>query len=194
MARNVCEFPNCNGEVFAACSCTNCSGNGPLLCHEHFVNGPCPLTQQSEVIEAEVLVEPIPQNSITNAVAVSDGLPTKQAFMAAVMPAAKKPNSFLLTVEEKAAIIAELQRLPLMKKGKTRAQYRLLERYCLADKENGGSLLLERLKETDKQEETDKREPRQFLNLDETYEELTKAHRDTLHGGTNMMWEALRTK
>jgi hypothetical protein len=60
---------------------------------------------QSHLIGAAVLMEAIPQNSITNVIAVSNGLPTKEAFMAAVMPAAKTAISFLLMAEDKAVII-----------------------------------------------------------------------------------------
>jgi hypothetical protein len=52
------------------------------------------LTQQTHVVEAEVLMEPIPQKSITIAVAVSNGLPRKQAFMAALKQAAKTQTLF----------------------------------------------------------------------------------------------------
>lgn len=92
--------------MLAACSFTSRRGNGPVLCHEHFINGPSQLAQQSHVIEAAVLMDAIPQNSITNAIAVSNGLPTKEEFMAAIMPAGKKAIFFLIIEEDKAAIIA----------------------------------------------------------------------------------------
>ena len=33
----------CQDEIFALWHCADCEGNGPLLCYEHFLNGPCPL-------------------------------------------------------------------------------------------------------------------------------------------------------
>ena len=102
----VCKYSNCTGEVFAACSFTSCRGKGPAFCHENFINGSSQSAQQSHVIGAAVLMKAILQNSITNVIAVSDRLATKEAFMSAVMPTAKKANFFLLMAEDKAAIIA----------------------------------------------------------------------------------------
>ena len=31
-----CEATGCHEDVFAACHCTNCNGNSPLLCFKHF--------------------------------------------------------------------------------------------------------------------------------------------------------------
>ena len=31
-----CEATGCHEDVFAACNCTNCNGNSPLLCFKHF--------------------------------------------------------------------------------------------------------------------------------------------------------------
>lgn len=39
-----CEFSDCNKAIFTSCHCDHCKGNGPILCFEHFENGPCPVT------------------------------------------------------------------------------------------------------------------------------------------------------
>ena len=110
----------CEDEVFASCHCENCEGNGPLLCYQHFVHGPCPL---------EELNKPKEESSL---------MPKKEDFLSEVIKESKN-NSFILLPETKAAIIDELKSAENVKSSKTRYQYRLLRRYKLirnGEKEN----------------------------------------------------------
>ena len=156
----------CDDEIFASCHCDNCEGNGPLLCYEHFLNGPCPLEQNKPKEDATLM-------------------PKKEEFLSEVSKVSKS-NSFILLPEEKAAIIDELRKAEILKTSKTRHQYRLLNRYKLI--QNGEEeQLVERKKDI---EETT--EPRKVLSIDESYEVLVEIHKQTMHGGINMMLQLVK--
>ena len=86
----------CQDEIFASCHCANCEGNGPLLCYEHFLNGPCPLD----------LNKPKEDSSL---------MPKKEDFLLEVKNDSKA-NSFILLQEAKASIIDDLHKAENSKK------------------------------------------------------------------------------
>ena len=51
------KFAICQDEIFASCHCANCDGNGPLLCYEHFLNGPCPFDLNKPKEDSSLLPE-----------------------------------------------------------------------------------------------------------------------------------------
>ena len=78
----------CQDEIFASWHCAHCEGNGPLLCYEHFLNGPCLLDLSQRRIRAWC---------------------RRKNFLSEVRKEFKA-NSFILLQEAKASIIDDLHK------------------------------------------------------------------------------------
>jgi hypothetical protein len=168
-----CEVPSCNLPVFAACACTNCASNGPLLCYDHFQDNACKLVD----------------NSATPGLTISEDRKEamKKKFVENFDTGAQRNNSVMLTEDQWKKMMEEVEAAEGAVK-KTIAQYGLARKFLLIKRSDGSTLLGRR--KYDKQ--NNPVAPVIALSLPQAFDAIFHVHQSTIHGGIGIMLSSLR--
>jgi hypothetical protein len=189
----MCEVPNCEGEVFAICSCTDCSGLGPFLCEEHFNSEKsCKLVRTANsdpVVVTNGNGTASNVDTVTNVGTVSNvnggGTENKEAYLQRQKKfvdhftgSNDRNNKFTLTDAELRTLELEVPAAENAKK-KTSKQYKLLQRFEYA-KIGEQSCVIKRRK-------SDSEKPLKVVSLPEAFTILHTMHVQSMHARTNIM-------
>lgn len=184
-----CEVDECSAEIFAACTCNACKGNGPLLCFEHFEeDSACKrVNREADGAHASTASKSQHQDEASRKkkcgkehkdVTIEEKEAMKTQFVEQVEKLTKAGNSITMMLTDLTKLANAVKEAEEKTEKASELHKRLLRKYVTVNRTDGSSYLARRVKSG---------APQQVLSVEETFDILFAVHRKSIHGGINMM-------